>query len=168
MVDSVNIQDDDGNTPLHLAVTSSRADVITYLMGIDTINDCIVNKQGQQPMEASSNMDIVQLLSDLRTKFVEVKANELRLAFETRDFNKLESLLSDARVKELLDINGTDPLTGDTVLLEFIKKNDVQMVRFILKHGGDPFKRNLNGRLPIDSALSPTMRKLIKESYGLS
>ncbi|GME80635.1 unnamed protein product, partial [Ambrosiozyma monospora] len=71
MVDSVNIQDDDGNTPLHLAVTSSRADVITYLMGIDTINDCIVNKQGQQPMEASSNMDIVQLLSDLRTKFVE-------------------------------------------------------------------------------------------------
>ncbi|KAG7878213.1 hypothetical protein KL937_003955 [Ogataea polymorpha] len=164
LVDDINAQDDQGNTALHYAAISSRNDVITFLMGQEDINDCIVNKQMKQPIECSSNMETVQLLSDLRTKFVEIKANELRSAFETRKFDVLYRLLSNPRVKNLLDINGTDPVTGDTVLLEFIKKDDIQMVKFILEHGGDPFKRSLNGKLPIDSAVSSTMKKLLKES----
>ncbi|KAG7755935.1 hypothetical protein KL947_003984 [Ogataea haglerorum] len=164
LVDDINAQDDQGNTALHYAALSSRSDVITFLMGQEDINDCIVNKQMKQPIECSSNMETVQLLSDLRTKFVEIKANELRSAFEARKFDVLDRLLSNPRVKSLLDINGTDPVTGDTVLLEFIKKDDIQMVKFILEHGGDPFKRNLNGKLPIESAVSSPMKKLLKES----
>ncbi|ODV86022.1 hypothetical protein CANARDRAFT_17296 [[Candida] arabinofermentans NRRL YB-2248] len=164
LIQDINSQDDDGNTALHLACISSRNDVIFYLMSLPDINDCILNKQLKQPLECCSNMDTAQFMSDIRTKYVEIKANELRNAFETRNFNKLELLLSQPRIRTLLDINGTDPITGDTVLLEFIKKDDLEMVQFILKFGGDPFKRNLNGKLPIDSVTSSSMRKLIKES----
>ncbi|KAH3667480.1 hypothetical protein OGAPHI_003129 [Ogataea philodendri] len=164
LVQDINAQDEQGNTALHYAAISARNDVINVLAAQDEINDCIVNKQMKQPIECSSNMDTVQVLSDVRTRFVEVKANELRNAFEARQFPVLEKLLSNPRVKGLLDINGTDPVTGDTVLLEFIKKDDIQMVKFILEHGGDPFKRNLNGKLPIDSATSSAMKKIMKDS----
>lgn len=164
LIDDINYQDDDGNTPLHLAAMSARNDIIEYLMGFPEINDCLVNKDLKQAIECSSNMDIVQLMSDLRTKYVEVEASKLRRGFETRDFAMLESVLSSARARELLDINGTDPLTGDTVLLEFVKKNDTEMVQFILKHGGDPFKRSVNGRLPIDCASSLEMRSILRRA----
>ncbi|OWB63544.1 hypothetical protein B5S29_g4531 [[Candida] boidinii] len=164
LVSDINSQDDSGNTPLHLASMSSRMDVIEFLMGLSSINDCIVNEDAKQAIETTSDLQTVQLLSDMRTKFVEVKANELRNAFEKRDFKTLENLLSSQRVRDLLDINGTDPITGDTVLLEFIKKDDIEMVKFILQYGGDPFKRNLNGKLPIDFASSAAMKSLIQEN----
>ncbi|CDK26209.1 unnamed protein product [Kuraishia capsulata CBS 1993] len=164
LIGDINSTDADGNTPLHLACQSSRHDVIQYLMSLPTINDCILNKQMKQPIEVVTDMSTVQLVTDARTKFVEQKANELRTAFETRNFKKLEKLLSNPRVKELLDLNGTDPVTGDTVLLEFIKKNDQEMVKFILQNGGDPFKRNVSGKLPVDYATNSAMKKLLKES----
>ncbi|OUM53453.1 hypothetical protein BVG19_g2735 [[Candida] boidinii] len=164
LVSDINSQDESGNTPLHFASMSSRMDVIEFLMGLPSINDCIVNEDGKQAIETTSDLQTVQLLSDMRTKFVEIKANELRNAFEKRDFKTLENLLSSQRVRDLLDINGTDPITGDTVLLEFIKKDDTEMVKFILQYGGDPFKRNLNGKLPIDFASSAAMKAIIQEN----
>ncbi|QPG72927.1 hypothetical protein FOA43_000231 [Brettanomyces nanus] len=162
LVHSVNYQDKDGNTPLHLAVMSARNDVIDYLMSLSSINDTILNEELKQPIECTSSMEIVQLMSDLRTRYVEKEAARLRRGFQSRDFSLLESVLSVARARELLDINGTDPVTGDTVLLEFIKKDDVDLVKFILKHGGDPFKRSVSGRLPVDCTTSSSMRRVIK------
>ncbi|ANZ73365.1 BA75_01564T0 [Komagataella pastoris] len=164
LVSDVNIQDGDGNTPLHLAAQNTRDDIVSFLMSLDTINDCVLNKNKQQPIELAGDIETGQLFSDLRTKFVEKSAAELRKNFESRNFEKLDELLTDPRTKELLDINGTDPVTGDTVLHEYVKRNDAQMVKFIVSHGGDPFKRNVKGKLPIDSAVSSEVKKILKES----
>ncbi len=166
LVDDINYQDpsENGNTPLHLAAITSRNDVVEYLMGLPSINDCIVNNDLKQPIECTSDMDTVQLMSDLRTKYVEAQASGLRKGFETRQFDTLTKIMSSPRARELLDINGTDPVSGETVLLEFVRKEDVPMVRFILSHGGDPFKRSVSGKLPVDVARSPEMRRVIKEA----
>ncbi|AAS52906.2 AER225Wp [Eremothecium gossypii ATCC 10895] len=151
----VNKQDSDGNTPLHLAALQSRADVVQLLMNHAAINDCIVNRAHLQPIEVCKNLNIAQMMQINRANYVAEVAHEFRLAFNNRDFSHLEAILSNARNAELLDINGTDPETGDTVLHEFVKKRDIVMCRWIIDHGGDPFKRDKRGKLPINSLSQP-------------
>lgn len=161
----VNAQDSTGNTPLHLAVGASRFNVVKYLMSLPNINDTVLNAEMKQPVELAKDTGIAQLMQFERAKFVEKAATELRTYFSERDFAALENLLvQNPRAAELLDINGADPETGNTVLHEFIQKEDLQMCEWILKHGGDPFKRDKRGKLPIDlvSSKSDPIRKLLK------
>lgn len=146
----INHQDDDGNTPLHLAAFQSRGDVVAFLMDQPNINDCVLNDSHLQPVEMCKNLNIAQMMQVKRANYVAEVAQEFRTAFNNRDFGHLESILSAPRNSELLDINGMDPETGDTVLHEFVKKKDVIMCRWLLEHGADPFKRDRQGKLPID------------------
>ncbi|KAI5968655.1 hypothetical protein CANMA_002090 [Candida margitis] len=161
----INSQDPQGNTPLHLAAIASRQDVVKYLLSLPDINDTIVNLDKKQPVELCKNLNIAQLMQFERAKFVEKSATQLRAYFSNRDFDNLERLLVlNPRASELLDINGADPESGNTVLHEFIKKDDIQMCDWILKHGGDPFKRDKHGRLPIElvNPKDEPLKKLIK------
>ncbi|CUM48490.1 uncharacterized protein AC631_02318 [Debaryomyces fabryi] len=164
---NINSQDRDGNTPLHLAALSSRMEVVKYLLSLPDINDTIVNLKKKQPVELCKDMTIIQLMQFERAKFVETAACKLRQYFSDRDFENLEALLvHNSRASELLDINGADPDTGNTVLHEFIKKDDIQMCDWILRHGGDPFKRDKRGKLPIDliNGKNDPLKKLIKSA----
>ena len=147
---NINEQDNNGNTPLHLAALQSRTDVVSLLMDHPQINDCIVNNFNLQPYEMCRNVNVAQLMQFKRSSYVAQIATEFRTAFDNRDFEHLESILSNQRNAQLLDINGTDPKTGDTVLHEFVKKRDLLMCRWLLEHGSDPFKRDSRGKLPID------------------
>ncbi|EGV62398.1 hypothetical protein CANTEDRAFT_126281 [Yamadazyma tenuis ATCC 10573] len=161
----INSQDQDGNTPLHLAAMTSRGEVVKYLLSLPNINDTTTNLDKKQPVELCKDLTIVQLMQYERAKFVEKSASQLREYFTKRDFKNLERLLvGNPRAAELLDINGADPETGNTVLHEFIAKGDLQMCDWILTHGGDPFKRDKRGKLPIDLIhnKSDPIRKLLK------
>ncbi|CDF89130.1 ZYBA0S03-09868g1_1 [Zygosaccharomyces bailii CLIB 213] len=146
----INYRDQNGDTPLHLSAFQSRADVVEFLMDQPGINDCILNNSHLQPIEMCRNLGIAQMMQTKRATYVAEIAQEFRTAFNNRDFGHLEAILSNPRNAELLDINGTDPETGDTVLHEFVKKRDVIMCRWLLEHGADPFNRDRQGRLPID------------------
>lgn len=154
----VNHQDADGNTPLHLASLQSRGDVIQFLLQHHNINDCLLNNAHLQAVELCKNLAIAQMMHASRAKYVGEIAQEFRQAFNNRDFSHLEQILLNKRNSELLDINGTDPETGDTVLHEFVKKRDVVMVRWIIENGGDPFKRDKRGKLPLS-----LLGKLVKD-----
>lgn len=162
----VNAQDTDGNTPLHLAAAASRFNVVKYLLSLPDINDTVVNADNQQPVELAKDPNIAQLMQFERAKFVEKSATQLRQFFSARDFESLEQLLVlNPRAAELLDINGADPESGNTVLHEFIGKEDFEMCDWILKHGGDPFKRDKRGKLPIDLvSRNDPIRKLLKHA----
>lgn len=163
----VNAQDSDGNTPLHLAVAALRVNVVKYLLSLPDINDTIVNAEKKQPVELAKDASIAQMMQFERAKFVEWLATQLRKFFSARDFDNLENLLTNnPRAADLLDINGTDPENGNTVLHEFIGKEDYEMCDWILKHGGDPFKRDKWGKLPIDlvSSRNDPIRKLLKNA----
>lgn len=150
----INQQDQQGNTPLHLASYLNRFDVCTLLLTDykSIINDTITNNNNLQPLELTNNFKLYTLMVNLRNDYVKEVASELRLAFNNRDFEHLNDILiENARNKELLDLNGIDPSTGDTILIEFIKKGDIVMCDWILKVGqADPFTRNDIGKLPKD------------------
>lgn len=161
----VNSQDPEGNTPLHLAALSSRYEIVKYLLSLPQINDSIANLKKKQPVELTKDFNIAQLMQLERAKFVEKLAGQLRQYFSNRDFASLDKLLvQNPRASELLDINGADPDTGNTVLHEFIMKDDLQMCDWILKHGGDPFKRDKRGKLPVDliHGKNDPLKKLLK------
>ncbi|SCU86152.1 LADA_0D12640g1_1 [Lachancea dasiensis] len=147
---NVNHQDPDGNTALHLGAYQSRGDVVNLLMDLPQIDDCIFNNSGLQPIEMCKNLNIAQMMQMKRSEYLGEVAQEFRRAFVNRDCEHLEAILAKPRNSELLDINGTDPQTGDTVLHEFVKKKDLVMCKWILNHGGDPFKRDRRGKLPVD------------------
>jgi len=162
----VNYQDENGNAPLHLAALNSRADVAQLLLKDERINDTILNNDLKQPIEVAKDLKIVALLQNERAAYVERIASDLRHSFTNHDFARLDEILSQPRNFELLDINGEDPETGDTVLHEFVKKNDIGMVKWILTHGGDPFKRDKKGRLPMDliAKNNETMKKVLRDA----
>lgn len=167
LIDDLNVQDSNGNTALHLASMSNRNDVIVYLMAQPLINDCILNNELKQPFQCTNDIEIAQLMDKLRTKYISTITSQLRKGFDTLNFELLDAILVNPRNKELLDINGTDPYTGDTILLEFVKKNNIKMVEFILKHGADPFKRSSTGKSPEECASTPEMKEIITESFKM-
>lgn len=162
----VNYQDENGNAPLHLAALNSRVDVAQLLLKDERINDTILNNDLKQPIEVAHDLKVVALLQKERALYVERIANNLRHSFTNHDFARLDEILASPRNFELLDINGDDPETGDTVLHEFVKKNDIGMVKWILTHGGDPLKRDRKGKLPIElvGKNNDTMKKILKDA----
>lgn len=162
----VNHRDSNGNTPLHLAAHAARIDVVKYLLSLPNINDTILNYSKLQPVELSADTSIAQLMQIERAKYVESVANNLRIYFLQRNFKQLDQLLTfNPRSSQLLDINGADPITGNTVFHEFILANDIEMCSWILNHGGDPLKRDKLGNLPIDLVKkNDDLKKIIKDA----
>lgn len=146
----LNYQDENGDTPLHLAASQSRADIVTFLLSQPSINDCILNDSELQPLEVCKNLNIAQMMQVTRSKYLASITKDFKNALNARDFKKLNKILDNPRNQELLDMNGMDSETGSTYLHEFIKKKDVHMCRWLLEHGADPFKRDRSGKLPSD------------------
>lgn len=158
----INATDGDGNTPLHLAALYGRQDVALALLSIPQINDAIENRDGKQPVEVCKYPETAEVMQVARAQYVERTAGQLRKYLLEEDVKALEDLLSHPRAAALLDINGQDPDSGSTVLHEFCKKRNKKMVEFILAHGGDPFRRDCKGVLPIDVTKDEGIRRLLR------
>ena len=59
----INARDKDGNTPLHIAATQGRGQVVRLLLEQKEINDAIANNQGRLPIDLARNPEIFQQLS---------------------------------------------------------------------------------------------------------
>lgn len=153
-----------GDTVLHVAARYGRSDVVMYLMSLDELNDTIVNAAGQEPTEVARTPELAEAMQVVRAQYLEKILKRLKQGFATSDIADLEDLLSIPRARALIDLNWQDPSTGSTVLHEFVKAKNVPMVKFILANGGDPFRRNSSGVLPIDTTKDETIKRLLKQS----
>ncbi|ODQ68312.1 hypothetical protein NADFUDRAFT_44915 [Nadsonia fulvescens var. elongata DSM 6958] len=154
----------DGDTLLHVASRLGRAEAVAYLLSHKDINDTIVNKSFKMASEVAKTPELSQLMEFDRMQYTEKIHEELRLNFAQKDTNKIETLLSNPRASALIDINAQDSKTGSTPLHDFVKAKNIDMVQFILSHGGDPFRRNSKGVLPVDVCKDDAIKKLLKSS----
>lgn len=153
-----------GDTPLHVAARCGRSDVVMYLLSLEDINDTVSNFAGKQPVEVARTSELAEAMQVVRAQYVEKVAILMKQQFANNDIAALEELLSVPRAATLLDINGQDPDTGSTVLHDFVRERNIPMIEFILSHGGDPFRRNSKGVLPIDATKDETVRRLLKQA----
>jgi hypothetical protein len=158
----VNATDQHGNTPLHLAALYGRLDVALLLLSLPYINDTTTNSAGKQPVELSKTPHIAEAMQIARARYVESIATLMRKYLTEENIDALDELLAAPRASALLDINGQDPDTGSTVLHDFVRQKNKKMVEFVLGHGGDPFRRDIRGVLPVDIAKDDSIKKLLK------
>ncbi|KOH00332.1 oxysterol-binding protein related protein OSH2 DI49_1035 [Saccharomyces eubayanus] len=146
----LNYQDENGNTPLHLAAAQSRSDVISFLLSQKSINDCIKNNANLQPIYMCKDLNVAQMMQLKRDEYFVETVNSLRAAIESRDFTKLDLIWKSPRNLNMLDINGIDPETGKTLLYEYSEKKDIDMCQWLLENGAEARIKDAKGRSPLD------------------
>ncbi|KAM7205288.1 Oxysterol-binding protein 2 [Rhypophila sp. PSN 637] len=167
----INARDKDGNTPLHIAATQGRTQVVRLLLEQKDINDAIANHQGRLPIDLARNPEIFQQLQLSRTLFAENKVRQVQDLIVHGDFQALETVLEEPRFKTVLDINSTefasDPVTvqaGGTLLHEAARRKNTKLIQVLLLHGADPFRRDRKGKLPQDVTKDEITRAMLKKS----
>ncbi|KAJ9638275.1 hypothetical protein H2199_006962 [Coniosporium tulheliwenetii] len=167
----INARDRDGNTPLHIAASLGRAPVVRMLLEQKGINDSITNFQGQTPLDLARTPEIFQQLQLSRSLFIETNVKKIQSLIAAKDYENLEKLLQDSRVKSVLDINGcelaTEPLTvesGGTLLHQAARQRDHKLIQMLLFNGADPFRRDRKGKLPQDVTKDDGTKALLKRS----
>ncbi|KAK3335480.1 Oxysterol-binding protein-domain-containing protein [Cercophora scortea] len=167
----VNARDKDGNTPLHIAASQGRSQVVRLLLEQKDINDAIANHQGRLPIDLARNPDIFQQLQLSRSLFAENKIRQVQDLILHGEFKVLEQVLEEPRFKTILDINSTefasDPITvqaGGTLLHEAARRKNTHLIQVLLLHGADPFRRDRKGKLPQDVTKDEVTRAMLKKS----
>lgn len=152
------------DTPLHIAARHGRSDVVMYLMSLDALDDTILNANGQDAIEVARTPELAEAMQVVRARNIESILNKIRNLFNSDDIAGLTEAFKIKRVRSIVNINAQDRDTGETYLFRFARERNLAMVKFILNHGGDPFKRNTKGILPVDATKDDSIRKLLKDA----
>jgi len=167
----VNARDRDGNTPLHIAAQLGRAPVVKLLLDQKDVNDTVANYQGKTPMDLARSPDIYQQLQLSRSMFIDTNVRKVHQLVTRSDYDGLQALLGDNKVRTTLDVNGpelaTDPSTkehGGTLLHEAARKKDTKLAQILLLSGADPFRRDKKGKLPQDVTKDDHTKAILKKS----
>jgi hypothetical protein len=167
----INAKDREGNTPLHLASKLGRPSIVRMLLQQPGINDAVANYKGETPLEVAKSPEIFQQLQLFRSLSVDADIRKIHAFVTKGDYEGLEKMLKDPRVRTTISVNdgqlATDPTTqesGGSLLHEGARKRDIKLIQLLLLNGADPFQRDRKGKLPQDVTKDDRTRAILKKS----
>jgi ankyrin repeat protein len=144
---NLDAQDINGNTALHIAVTSQQPDIVNYLL-TKNADVTIRNKLGQTPL----------LMLDFETAFFPVKKHVENNNIIDLEQNEQSIIYMDAYQRSILilnalleknaDINAINK-EGETILYELISHDALDKIKEVLDLGIDVNVRNSKGQTAI-------------------
>ncbi|KAK7688362.1 hypothetical protein QCA50_008734 [Cerrena zonata] len=143
-----------GTTPLHLAASLGREDVVNLLLEQPGIDDTLRDSHGRTCLEVAKGKGTVKAIKDSRA-FLTASFRSLLRTYIMSPSNEripdaLVSLLSSPRIR-LVDLSYLDDASGTTLLHEVAKRKDLRGIEIAIRAGADVFVRDRRGRNVIES-----------------
>ncbi|KAI0307052.1 Oxysterol-binding protein-domain-containing protein [Multifurca ochricompacta] len=138
-----------GTTPLHLAASLGRADVVNLLLEQDGIDDTLRDINGRTCTDVARGKDVLSVINDSRSLLTASYRSLLR-SYTLSPPNDppspvLLALLSSPRSR-LVDLSYLDDTSGSTLLHEATRRRDLRLVDLAVRAGADVFIRDRKGR----------------------
>lgn len=160
---NVNQQDQNGDTPLHLALASGRADATGLLLTRPELDDSIVNDEHRPPVEYISSVELGELLqsarSDLRVRILEALVDFEKNPSQSAALLQLVTL---PRVNSV-DLLVTNPETNHDVLQAAVLHKNRDLIVAAIKHGADPYTKDPSGKSADDYSPDSDTRALLRQ-----
>ncbi|KAG6853426.1 hypothetical protein C0991_004539, partial [Blastosporella zonata] len=140
-----------GTTPLHLAASSGRLEIVQMLLEQEGIDDSLRDAQGKSVKDVASGKDIVKAIQDSHT-FLNASYQSLLHSYLLSPISSppspaLIALLSTPRTR-FIDLSYIDSTAGCTLLHEAARRRDLRLIELAVRAGADVFVRDRSGRLP--------------------
>ncbi|KAI8432303.1 hypothetical protein MSG28_004723 [Choristoneura fumiferana] len=150
--DIANYGSTEGVTPLHVASTQGRVEVIQLLIDYGAMID-VQDFDGDTPLhdaalggQYDSVVTLLHAGADAGTRN-EAECTPLHTACLKGGFNITQALLP------FIDNINQTTVEGDTALILAIQADSVEIVNYLLENGADPNIKNKNGEMALDIAL---------------
>ncbi|KAG6906987.1 hypothetical protein DXG01_011063 [Tephrocybe rancida] len=140
-----------GTTPLHLAASLGRLEIVQMLLEQEGIDDTLRDVHGRSVREVAKGKDVLKALQDAQTLLNATYRSLLHAYLLTPPAapppQALLTLLGSPRARTL-DLACLDDATGAALLHEAARRRDLRLIELAVRAGADVFVRDRRGRLP--------------------
>lgn len=159
---NINVLDEEGNTPLHIATSKGDGDIVKLLLQ-NKANSNLVNKLGYNALHLSvirGDLEIVRYISENDNDIIG-KSNDmiplLSLAVENSRYEIYDYLLKGNKIN--IDTKNEQ---GKTALAIAAENGDVQSVDYLIKNGANMEIKSKRGLTPYNLANESNHEEIMK------
>ncbi|TRM63799.1 Oxysterol-binding protein-domain-containing protein [Schizophyllum amplum] len=139
-----------GTTPLHLAASLGRADIVNLLLEQENVDDTVLDAQGRNCRDVARGKAVVRAIDDSRS-FLNAHYRSLLHSYilssnDAPPPQALIDLLDSPRIK-FVNLSYLDDDTGNSLLHEAAKRRDLRLIELAVRAGADVFVRNRKGKM---------------------
>lgn len=157
----VNIQNEEGDTPLHKAAHTGRENIVTQLLTYNA-NVFIQNGDGLRPINLAKTDSIAKLLSAAEQSDMKKREERFLSAARSGDLSVIKELLENT--SNGVNINCVDS-SGNTALHCAAYRGQYEVVIFLLKNLIDTTIKNNRGQLAANMASTISLKQIIQEAH---
>jgi len=161
----LNARDVTGSTPLHLACSLGRTDIVAALLAQPEIDDMIKDEEGKTCLERAKSGDVARLIQTSRNQFNQTYLEHLSEYINNGSAEGLMGWLQRRRSR-CIDYSAKMPTgssKGTTVLHEAARRRDLALLNLCLDRGADVLVRDGRGKSPIDYAKDEKVKAWFKQ-----